>query len=98
MRIPKNRCPSHPGEIIKKFILDEFEISQTNLSERLNVSRRTINQLVNKQRPLSTIMALRLSKLTNTDPEYWISFQTAYDLFQMRNNKSLHLEDISAIA
>jgi len=98
MRIPKNRHPSHPGEIIKKFILDEFKISQTMLSERLNVSRRTINQLVNKQRPLSTIMALRLSKLTNTSPEYWINFQTAYDLFLIQNDKSLHLEKISAIA
>ena len=78
--ISQNR-PTHPGEFIREDILEEFGLTQSALAERLGVSRRTINQLVNEQRSVSADMAIRLGKLTGTTPQLWLNLQTAIDLW-----------------
>lgn len=78
--IPENR-PTHPGEFIKEDILLEFELTQQELADKLGVSRRSINQLVNEKRGVTAGMALRLGKFTRTSPQLWLNLQTAVDLW-----------------
>ena len=78
--IPEKR-PTHPGEFIREDILVEFSLTQEELAQRLDVSRRSINQLVNGKRGITADMALRLSKFTNTSPQLWLNLQTAVDLW-----------------
>ena len=78
--ISENR-PTHPGEFIREDILEEFGFTQSELAEKLGVSRRTINQLVNEHRGISADMAIRLGKLTNTTPQLWLNLQMAVDLW-----------------
>jgi len=80
MMIPEKR-PTHPGEFIREDILLEFDLTQEELAQRLSVSRRSINQLVNGKRGVTADMALRLSKFTNTSPQLWLNLQTAVDLW-----------------
>ncbi len=95
MRLPKDRYPTHPGEYIKKDILQKMKLTQQQLADRLFVSRRTINQIVNLKRSLTPEMALRLEFLTSTSPEMWINMQTAYDMWNVRQNAKQ--EDIGKI-
>jgi addiction module HigA family antidote len=88
--IPENR-PTHPGQFVREDILAEFEITQSDLAERLGVSRRTVNQLVNERRGVSADMALRLGKLTNTTPQLWLNLQMMVDLWD-----AAHAEPISS--
>lgn len=78
--ISENR-PTHPGEFIREDILEEFGLTQGELAQRLGVSRRTINQIVNERRGISADMALRLGKFTNTTPQMWLNLQMAVDLW-----------------
>jgi addiction module HigA family antidote len=80
MTIPEKR-PTHPGEFIREDILLEFDLTQEELAQRLSVSRRSINQLVNGKRGVTADMALRLSKFTNTSPQLWLNLQAAVDLW-----------------
>lgn len=64
----------------------EFDLTQTELAERLGVSRRTINQLVNQQRGISADMAIRLGKFTNTTPQLWLNLQMAVDLWDAQHD------------
>lgn len=80
MLIPENR-PTHPGEFIREDILIELNLTQAELAEKLGVSRRSINQLVNEKRSVTADMALRLGKFTNTSPQMWLNLQTAVDLW-----------------
>ncbi|MCB8983303.1 MAG: HigA family addiction module antidote protein [Ardenticatenaceae bacterium] len=80
MLIPENR-PTHPGEFIREDILVELNLTQGELAEKLGVSRRSINQLVNEKRSITADMALRLGKFTNTSPQMWLNLQTAVDLW-----------------
>jgi addiction module HigA family antidote len=73
--------PTHPGEFIREDILLELELTQQELADKLGVSRRSINQLVNEKRSVTADMALRLGKFTNTSPQVWLNLQTAVDLW-----------------
>lgn len=84
MRLPQERCPTHPGEYIKEDILEELKLTQQQLADRLFVSRRTINQIVNLKRSVTPEMALRIGLLTDTSPEMWMNLQMAYDMWNAR--------------
>ncbi len=84
MRIPQGRCPTHPGEYIKEDILEELNMTQQGLADRLFVSRRTVNQIVNHKRSITPEMAMRLGFLTGTSPEMWMNLQTAFDMWNAR--------------
>lgn len=98
MLISENR-PTHPGDFIQEDILMEFDLTQTELAERLGVSRRTINQLVNQRRGISADMAIRLGKFTNTTPQLWLNLQMAVDLWDAQHDSQTKpYENITPVA
>ena len=96
MMISENR-PTHPGEFIREDILAEYDLTQGELADRLGVSRRSINQLVNEKRSITADMALRLAKFTNTSPQLWLNLQTAVDLWDAQQT-AVALDHIQAYA
>jgi len=38
----------HPGEILREDILPEIKMTESRLAEHLNVSRMTVNRLINE--------------------------------------------------
>ena len=95
MNLPETR-PTHPGIFVREDILEEFDLTQESLAQRLGVSRRSINQLVNRKRGVTVDMALRLGKFTNTSPQLWLNLQAAVDLWDARNT-AVSLESIESI-
>ncbi|MVN21584.1 HigA family addiction module antitoxin [Mucilaginibacter arboris] len=80
--------PVHPGEVLKGLYLDPLEVTITQASINLGVSRRTLSLLVNGRMGISAEMALRLSEALNTTPELWLNMQQSYDLWQAKQNRS----------
>lgn len=76
--------PPSPGDFIQEDILDEFELTQQQLADRIGVSRRSINELITERRGLSIEMALKLAELTGQSAEYWLNLQSLYDLWKVR--------------
>jgi addiction module HigA family antidote len=79
--IPKNRMPSHPGEILLHEFLEPMGITQSELARKINVPIQRINTLVNGKRGISAETALLLSKVFGTTPEFWMNLQSSYDLY-----------------
>ena len=75
------RKPTHAGEILNEEFLKPLEISQSQLAAAIGVSFRSINELVNEKRNLSSEMAIKLSKYFGTSPELWLNLQTQYDVY-----------------
>jgi addiction module HigA family antidote len=48
-------------------------MTQTELAERIGVSRLSVSELVHEKRGLSPEMALRLATLLQTTPESWLA-------------------------
>jgi len=78
----RQRRPTHPGAILREDILPDAGLSQTELADMLGVSRRTVNEIVNEHRPITTDMALRLARFFNATPEFWLNMQQAVDVWE----------------
>lgn len=91
IRRSRSRKPTHPGEILREDVLPTLGINQTDLANRLGVSRRTISQILNEQRPVTTDMAIRLAHLLDTTPESWLNMQQALDVWLLeRENAKIY--------
>lgn len=51
----------------------------------MRVSRLTVNELVRGRRAITANMALRLSRLTGQEPDFWLSLQKMVDLWDAMN-------------
>jgi addiction module HigA family antidote len=69
----------HPGEFLGE-ILAERGLSQAEFARAIGVSPMRVSHVINKARPVTADLALRLAKAFNQTPQYWLNLQTAYDL------------------
>ena len=77
----RQRRPTHPGELLREEILPAAKITQVDLAKRMGVSRRTVNEICQERRGISTDMAHRLARVLNTTPHLWINMQAAVDVW-----------------
>ena len=81
--------PAHPGEILKELVITPLELTITDASKHLNVSRKTLSKVLNCRGAITPEMALRLELVfKKTSADHWLRLQNAYDLWQSRQNKS----------
>ena len=52
--------PAHPGEILKELVITPLELTITDVSKHLNVSRKTLSKVLNGRGAITPEMALRL--------------------------------------
>ncbi len=88
MRIPKNRAPIHPGEIVLEEFLKPAGISQYRLSKDTAMSYPRINEIVKCRRPVTLDTAFRLARYFGTSPGLWTNMQTAWDLWHFQRSKN----------
>jgi addiction module HigA family antidote len=82
--LPKNRIPTHPGEILLEEFLGPMEVTQTAFAERIGVSMQRLNELINGKRGITPETAWLLSAALKTTPEFWMNLQAQYDLATSR--------------
>lgn len=70
----------HPGEYLSEAYLIPFGISQTELAERLQVSKSAVSRLISGESDLSPEMAVRLSRVLDRSPESWMEMQSRYSI------------------
>lgn len=79
VKSPMKRLP-HPGQVLKGLYLEPLELSITEAAKGLNVTRKTLSQLINGRQSVSPDMALRLAEAFNTTPQLWLNMQQNFDL------------------
>ena len=101
VRVPTNRIPTHPGEMLMEEFLDPMGISQRDLADNIHVPYQRINEIVNGRRGITPSTALRLAKFFDMSPDFWMNLQLRWDLYfaQQDENKvlnSIHPYSVSA--
>ena len=95
MILPKNRPPTHPGEMLLEEFLKPLGITQTELADRISVSFVRVNEIINGKRGITPDTALRLSALFGTTPDFWLNGQLAWDLWHaMRSPEAKEIKKI----
>lgn len=72
--------PMHPGDVLKELYLDPLEMGAIALARRLGVPRTRIERLVKGVTSMTPDTALRLARVFNTTPAYWMNLQTNFDM------------------
>ena len=81
--------PAHPGEILRELIISPLNLTITDVSAHLNISRKTLSKILNGRGSITPEMALRLELAFSKPPaDHWLRLQNAYDLWQSRQRKS----------
>ncbi len=80
-RLPKNRPPTHPGEMLLEEFLKPLGISQVDFALRLGVSFPRLNEIIKKRRGVTPDTALRLGRVLGMSAEFWLGLQLDWDLW-----------------
>jgi antitoxin HigA-1 len=82
------RNPSHPGDLVRHDCLEPLGLTVTKGAEVLGVSRKTLDNLVNRRAGVSPEMAVRLATAFGGSAQAWINMQAQYDYAQVRQREA----------
>lgn len=94
VRIPTDREPTHPGEMLREEFLIPMGITQRELAQAIHVPYQRINELVNKKRGITPSTALRLAKFFGMSADFWMNLQLRWDLYHAQQEEAKQLERI----
>jgi addiction module HigA family antidote len=92
VRIPTNRAPTHPGEMLRDEFLVPMNISQHELANAIHAPYQHINELVNQKCGVTPSTALRLAKFFGMSADFWLSLQVRWDLFKAQSTEKNELD------
>jgi antitoxin HigA-1 len=76
-----DRCPTHPGAMLREIVLPALPISKTEVAKALGISRQALYDLLAEKQPVTPIMAVRLGTVFDSTAASWLNMQTAFDLW-----------------
>lgn len=92
------RPSTHPGEILREEFAKPLGLTQAKLTALLGIGIKTLSELYNEKRGISPLMALKLSSLFGTTPEFWMNLQSNYDLYKTYSKKKDEVDKVRKIA
>jgi len=89
--LPKNRIPSHPGEILRYEFLEPMKLTQSEFAGHIGVPLQRVNEIVLGKRGVSSETAWLFAQALGTSAEFWTNLQTAYDLAKFKPLRKVEL-------
>src|SRR5438270_663331 len=96
-RMPTNRPPIHPGEILLEEFLKPANITQVELADAIGVSVQRVNEIVKGKRDITASTALRLARYFSTTPDVWMNLQQKRDLWEATRREAEAIERIEPL-
>ena len=94
VRVPTNRQPTHPGEMLLEEFLKPMRLTQQELAHALGLPYQRVNELINGRRALTPSTALRLAKYFGNSAGFWMSLQLRWDLYEAQSSEAKFLKKI----
>jgi addiction module HigA family antidote len=98
VRVPTDRPPTHPGEILLEEFLVPMGLTQKELADGILVPYQRINELINGKRGITPSTALRLARFFNVTPDFWLNLQLRWDLYHAARKEAGNLKRIRPLA
>ncbi len=92
-RLPRNRPPTHPGEMLFEEFVKPLDLTQAELARRLGVSYPRLNEIIKGRRSVTPDTALRLSRVLGMSADFWLGLQQDWDLWHAMNSPEAKLID-----
>lgn len=94
VRIPTDRRPTHPGEMLLHEFLQPLRLTQRDLAASIHVPFQRVNEVVRGRRGVTPSTALRLAKFLGTSPDFWMNLQLRWDLYHAHQVDAEQIESI----
>ncbi len=97
-RLPRERPPTHPGEMLLEEFLKPLGISQSAFAKRLDVSFPRLNEIIRGKRGVTPDTALRLARVLGLPADFWLGLQADWDLWHaMRSEASKEIASLEPL-
>lgn len=90
-----NRCPTHPGELLREDILPAVNKPKAEVARLLGISRQHLHDILGERKPVSPEVAVRLGKMFGNGAGLWIRMQGTYD--EWRASRSVDVSNIPTL-
>ena len=97
VRIPTDREPTHPGEMLLEEFLIPRGLTQRELADAIHVPYQRVNELVNGRRGVTPSTALRLARYFGNSEGFWMNLQLRWDLYRAMKGEQGELARIQPI-
>jgi antitoxin HigA-1 len=87
-KLPTNRPPTPPGEMLREEFLSPMQIDEQQLAESIHVPYQYIKEIIADQKSITPSIALRLAKFFDMSPDFWMNLQMRWDLYQTQQAES----------
>ena len=94
VRVPTDREPTHPGEMLLNEFLLPLKMTQRDLANEIQVPYQRVNEVVRGKRSVTPSTALRLSRFLGTSPGFWMNLQLRWDLYLAQRAEAEQIERI----
>jgi len=94
IRVPTNRPPTHPGEMLLEEFLTPMGLSQAVLANAIHVPHKEVDEIINEHQSVTPSIALRLAKFFGMSPDFWMNLQLRWHLYHTQQAES---EDLNTI-
>lgn len=91
--LPKNRAPTHPGEMLLKEFIEPLGLTQKAFAEHLGWTYAKLNEIVHGKRGVTAESALALGDAFKMEASFWLNLQMNYDLWQAEK-KHRHIKPL----
>lgn len=85
-RLPRNRPPTHPGEMLLEEFIKPLGLTQAEFARHLGVSYPRLNEIMKGRRSATPDIALRLSRVLGMSPDFWLGLQQDWDLWHIMHS------------
>ncbi|MEX2527861.1 MAG: HigA family addiction module antitoxin [Gemmatimonadota bacterium] len=97
-RLPTERAPTHPGEMLLEEFLKPMGITQSAFAIRLGVSFPRLNEVIKGRRSVTPDTALRLARVTGMSADFWLGLQQDWDLWHaMRSEAAAEIRKLEPL-
>ena len=98
-RLPRDRAPTHPGEMLLQEFLKPLGLTQSALAARLGVSFQRLNEIIRGKRGVTPDTALRFARVVGMSADFWLGLQQDWDLWHaMRSKKAAEIAQLEPLA
>ena len=91
-RVEPSPRPSAPRQVLKEKLLDEMQLSQAELANAIGISRPRLNMILKGRCQISAEIALRIERVFDIAPQYWLRIRNEFELFEERERIAQELD------
>ena len=89
--------PPAPGEVLREKLIESMRLSQAEVARALGISCPRLNMILKGRCQISAEIALRIERVFDISPQYWLRIRNEFELFEERRRMARELDSLAQL-